>query len=314
MHFSTSNILSSLLLVSSAVATPVAILEDRDIEGRAVPVGQAIFKCTVPGTIALTFDDGPYAYTQKCLNLLKDAGMRATFFVNGQNVDTITNRAPAIQRIMTEGHQLGSHTWSHPYLTQLNEAQVRTQMLQLENTLLQMTGKIPTYMRPPYFDYNQQTLNIMGSLGYKVIHASIDTLDWQWHEPNNFQQAVEKFRTELNAGGSISLTHDIHYGTVNYILPELIKIVKNRGLRAVTVGECLGDPVANWYRGARTSTPPPAQNPPSNGGGNIGPGGACGGNNRYNCASGQCCSQYGYCGTTTEYCGAGCQPLFGRCN
>lgn len=133
--------------------------------------------------------------------------------------------------MLADGHQIGSHTWNHPFLTQLNDADVRKQMTDLENTLISMVGKFPTYMRPPYFDYNANTLNIMRSLGYKVIIADIDTKDFETNGPNNFQQSVTKFRDGLNAGGSISLAHDIHEGTVKYILPELIRIVKNRNLR-----------------------------------------------------------------------------------
>lgn len=313
MHFSTSKIVSGLLFAGSAAASPISVVEDHGIESRAVPVGQIISKCTVPGTIALTFDDGPYAYTQGVLNRLQAANMKATFFVNGQNIDTITNRLPAIQRMIAENHQIGSHTWSHPYLTQISNAEVISQMTQLEDTLFSMVGKVPTYMRPPYFDYNQQVLNTMGSLGYKVIQASIDTLDWQWNEQSNYQNAVNKFRTELDAGGNLALMHDIHWGTNNLILPEIIKIVQNRGLRAVTVGECLGDPAANWYTGKRNSntTPPPSTTPPPT---NVDPNGTCGGTNQYTCASGLCCSQYGWCGTTTDHCGAGCNPVFGKCN
>ncbi|KAJ1333080.1 peptidoglycan-N-acetylglucosamine deacetylase [Microdochium nivale] len=311
MRFTLTSVVSSMLL-GSAVATPVTLF-DRDIEGRAVPVGQAIFKCTVPGTVALTFDDGPFQYSQRAMDLLRDGGnMKATFFVNGVNRDSILNRRPAINRMLADGHQIGSHTWNHPYLTRLNEADVRKQMTDLENTLISMVGKFPTYMRPPYFDYNANTLNIMRSLGYKVIIADIDTKDFETNSPNNFQQAVTRFRDGLNAGGSISLAHDIHEGTVNLILPELIKIINNRRLRAVTVGECLGDPIANWYRGPRTGAPPPTTNPspPTN----VGPGGQCGGASRWNCASGLCCSQYGWCGSDAQYCAAGCQSAFGRCN
>ena len=63
--------------------------------------------------MALTFDDGPNIYTERLLDLLKSKGVAATFFVNGQNWgDEIT--APAkvalMQRMLNEGHQIGSHT------------------------------------------------------------------------------------------------------------------------------------------------------------------------------------------------------------
>ena len=206
-----------------------------------------------------------------------------------------------------------NNSWSHPYLTQISNAEVITQMTRLEDTLFSMVGKVPTYMRPPYFDTNQQVLNTLGGLGYKVVHASIDTLDWQYNEQGNYKTAVENFRSQLNAGGNLALMHDIHWGTNNLILPEVIQIVKNRGLRAVTVGECLGDPVANWYRGKRaggSTTPAPTPAPS----GTVDPNGTCGGDKKFVCASGLCCSQYGWCGTTTDHCGAGCNPVFGKCN
>lgn len=314
MRFSLTTVVSSMLL-GSAVASPVAVtIEDRDIEGRAVPIGQAIFKCTTPGTIALTFDDGPFQYTQRAMDLLRDGGnMKATFFVNGQNRDSVLNRRPAIERMLRENHQIGHHTWSHPFLTQVSNAEVRKQMIDLENTLFDMTGRFPTYMRPPYFDYNQNTLNIMRDLGYKVIIADIDTKDFETNSPSNYQVAVTKFREGVAKGGSISLAHDIHEGTVNLILPEMIKIVRQRGLRAVTVGECLGDAPSNWYRYAKraSTAAPPTTQPPT---GVVGPGGQCGGSNKWMCASGLCCSQYGWCGDTAQYCANGCQRAFGRCN
>ena len=107
----------------------------------AVPVGQVITSCTVPGTIAITFDDGPYIYTQQILDTLKSNGVTATFFVNGQNTSpsewrcSIRSRRSisademcigqnwgdimsadsqaSVKRAVAEGHQIGSHsTWT----------------------------------------------------------------------------------------------------------------------------------------------------------------------------------------------------------
>ncbi|KXJ90538.1 hypothetical protein Micbo1qcDRAFT_226531, partial [Microdochium bolleyi] len=288
-----------------------------------VPVGQAIFKCNVPGVIALSFDDGPFDYTEKAMDLLKAAGMHGTFFVNGQNYGNIYDRGSTLQRMLREGHQIGSHTWSHPFLTSLSAAAVQKQMVDVENALYTLVGKAPTYMRPPYFDYNQTTLDIMGELGYKVIIADIDTRDWATNNATNYHTAVNNFREGVAKGGSISLMHDVHAGSINLILPEVIKIVLDKGLRAVTVGECLGEVPSKWYRASprpqtsftpqptsATSTGPPRTQPT----GVVGPDGACGGTNKYVCGTGFCCSQYGFCGSSDQYCGAGCQPLFGLCN
>jgi len=78
----------------------------------SVPFGAIIDSCTVPGTVALTFDDGPYIYTAQVLDTLKANNVRATFFVNGDNWSNIlsTDDQALIHRTVAEGHQIGSHT------------------------------------------------------------------------------------------------------------------------------------------------------------------------------------------------------------
>lgn len=84
-----------------------------EVDVSAVPVGQIITQCTVAGTFALTFDDGPYIYTDKILDILKANGAKATFFVNGLNWASINDDASKarIRRMIAEGHQIGSHTY-----------------------------------------------------------------------------------------------------------------------------------------------------------------------------------------------------------
>lgn len=79
----------------------------------SVPFGTIISSCTQPGTVALTFDDGPYIYTSAILDVLRSKGVPATFFVNGANWDNIlSDRSQAlVRRMVAEGHQIGSHTY-----------------------------------------------------------------------------------------------------------------------------------------------------------------------------------------------------------
>lgn len=72
-------------LLAGAAASPVSQIQQR----QSVPVGSIITACTVPGTFALTFDDGPYIYTSELLDILANNGVKATFFLNGQNFDSI---------------------------------------------------------------------------------------------------------------------------------------------------------------------------------------------------------------------------------
>ncbi|EGY16563.1 hypothetical protein VD0002_g3110 [Verticillium dahliae] len=308
---------SSAISPASSAISPVPTPTNGP--GSSVPVGAAISSCTVPGTFALTFDDGPFSFTDHVLDLLKAAGVKATFFVNGQNWGDINDYRPTVERILAEGHQLGSHTNRHPDLTTQSDAEIIEDMTTLENTLISLVGRFPTYMRPPYFAYNDDTLSILGALGYHVIDADLDTNDWRYNNLGN-ETAVGIFQQGLAAGGTIALAHDVHQNTAEVLVPEFLRILATTNLTAVPVGQCLGDPEENWYSTTRTATPTATGVPtpviitstvtPT---GVIGPDGACGGDQGFVCLAGTCCSQFNFCGTSRDHCGTGCQNAFGVC-
>ncbi|KAF5025720.1 hypothetical protein F66182_2187 [Fusarium sp. NRRL 66182] len=218
----------------------------------SVPVGVSIRSCTQPDVIALTFDDGPFAHTDSLLDQLTSAGLKATFFVNGNNWANINDYSATVSRMVEEGHQVASHTYNHPDMVTISDATIRTEMTRLEDDLINIIGRYSTYMRPPYFSYNNETLRVLAELGYHVIDADIDTNDWQHNTPETFQTAVNLFQQGIDNGGSIALMHDVHQNTVQNVVPAVIDIVLQSGKRSVTVGECLGDPEANWYRTSRS--------------------------------------------------------------
>ena len=76
--------------------------------------------------IALTFDDGPSTWTPTVLDLLRDHEARATFFVIGARV---RERPEDVRRIAAEGHELGSHTLTHPRLTEIPDDEVRSEIV-----------------------------------------------------------------------------------------------------------------------------------------------------------------------------------------
>jgi len=299
----------SLLLAVSTIATPLQ--NNAAKRQSSIPIGSIISSCTVPGTVALTFDDGPYIYTDELLNILASNGVLATFFVNGQNFGAISDYASTVQRAASAGHQIGSHTWNHADLATLDAAGITSEMTQLEDALVTILGYYPQYMRPPYFSTNALVLQTLGSLGYHVVQADIDTLDYENDSPALIQNAYNNFVAGLNNGGSIELSHDVHQNTVETLVQEMINEVRNRGLNPVTVGECLGDPSSNWYRTSRGGTTPPPNGGGSPGGGTTSPDSTCGGTTGFVCPAGECCSQYGWCGTTPDYCGTSPPPSGG---
>lgn len=251
--------LASLALTAIAApldGQPNVVLErDEECEKKlgaraAPPLFTIIRHCTEPGTVALTFDDGPNTNTGTLLELLENnTDIKVTFFVNGQNFGSINEPAnqDRIRRMIAGGHQIGSHTWSHPFLTSLDRAGIVSQMDQLSDALRGIIGRAPKYMRPPYFDVNDFVVQTMGELGFYVIHADIDTLDYANQSEEAIENSVQRFKDGLDQGGNLALAHDVHFWTVTRLASAMIDEVRARGLRAVTVGECLGDPESGWY-------------------------------------------------------------------
>ncbi|KAJ5513068.1 Glycoside hydrolase/deacetylase beta/alpha-barrel [Penicillium fimorum] len=227
------------------------IAKTTQLNASNLPAGAIITHCTTPGTIALTFDDGPYIYTSQLLDTLAQHGVRATFFLNGHNRGNIDATPEIVQRTLTEGHQLGSHTWNHSSLDTLSYEEIVQQMILLEEAFIRILGFFPTYMRPPFLRHTPIVLGAMADLGYHVIGASVDTKDYENDNPNTNWISFEKFSREVDAGGTIVLAHDSHQHTVEILVDNMLADVERRGLSAVTVGECLGSPPEYWYRDGR---------------------------------------------------------------
>lgn len=220
----------------------------------STPYGQVITSCTVPGTLALSFDDGPWLYTSDLLDLLQREGVRATFFVCGRNMaeDQLTGygHPQLLRRMVRSGHQIGTHTWAHPNLAETSQSEAFRQMYLNEQALVSALGILPTYFRPPYLKWSAETLDVTEELGYHVITLDVDTRDWA----GDYDAAEQNFLATLGWGSDskLVLAHDIHERTVYEFAEWMIDTAKERGYKLVTVGECLGDSKDNWYRSPYT--------------------------------------------------------------
>jgi len=193
-----------------------------------------------PGQIALTLDDGPYIYESGLIDTFNAAGIKATFFVNGSNWSCIYDYASELQKAFTSGHQIGCHTWSHPDITTLTNAQFDLELSKLETAFGKILGQVPTYFRPPYGSYNQNSLNVLQSRGY--LYSVTWDVDSQDADGVTVAVAMNNLQTELPLPGNhIVLDHETQPYTISTLVPYLINYVKTNNLQAVTVAECLGD-------------------------------------------------------------------------
>jgi len=94
----------------------------------------------------------------------------------------------------------------------------------------------------------------MEKMGYHVINFDLDTKDYANNTPEKIGNSMDTFSSALSAGTASSsflvLAHDVHEQTATALVPFMLEKIKQKGYKAVTVGECLGDPAANWYRSA----------------------------------------------------------------
>ncbi|KAI1375547.1 carbohydrate-binding module family 18 [Hypoxylon crocopeplum] len=223
--------------------------------------GAGIYDCENEGDVALTFDDGPAEYTSELLDLLARYSAKATFFITGINngkgeIDDTSLAWPSIiQRMYSDNHQIASHTWSHADLSTLTTARRRDEMIKNEMALRNILDFIPTYMRPPYSSCTEASgcMSDLAALQYHVIYFDLDTADYLNDSPDLIQNSKNNFDaffegTSPDTDDALVISHDIHEQTVHNLTEYMLQGLQTRGYRAVTVGDCLGDPVGNWYR------------------------------------------------------------------
>ncbi|CAF9907307.1 MAG: hypothetical protein GOMPHAMPRED_005074 [Gomphillus americanus] len=225
----------------------------------SVTYSSDIYDCVQANVVALTYDDGPYIYTNQLLDTLDNFGFKATFFITGNNlgkggIDTTAPYPALIKRMVAAGHQVASHTWSHYDLSTLTGTQRVQQMVKNERAIANIIDKYPTYMRPPYSSCTPASgcTTDMQALGYHRTFFDLDTQDYL----NNDATLIRNSKNIVNwalgnaSQGSdyLSIQHDIDFQSVTNLSSYYFELIRAKGWTGVTVGQCLGDPETNWYR------------------------------------------------------------------
>jgi biofilm PGA synthesis N-glycosyltransferase PgaC len=134
-------------------------------------------------TISLTFDDGPDpVWTSKILDVLHEHGVPATFFVTGEQS---VRHPEVVERLVDEGHAVGNHTFSHPWLTPRN---ARQELVTTDHVIRATAGVGTTLFRMPYDgdrtgSVGRDGINAMleaQRLGYLISLGDFDTTDWRY--------------------------------------------------------------------------------------------------------------------------------------
>ncbi|KAI8138264.1 hypothetical protein BJV82DRAFT_631670 [Fennellomyces sp. T-0311] len=243
---------ASFALIAAAVVSLLGSVGSAAPLERRAPA-RVIRQCTKAGTFALTFDDGPHIYSYDLATTLAENNIKATFFINGDNYNKLTDPAPSggtyadvLKHAYDLGHQIASHTYNHINLDTLSASGVRSQMNQNSDAINRAIGRRPAFMRPPEGAYNANTLSILGDLGYTVVMWDIDSNDWRGEGLTEERKEYESVlgSSSPSNSGHISLQHDVYESTVDTLVPWVINYVRQRGYRFTTVADCIG---ANPY-------------------------------------------------------------------
>lgn len=187
--------------------------------------------------VAITFDDGPHpTHTPRLLDMLRDRNIRATFYLIGNR---LVQHPEIARRIADEGHEIGNHSWSHPFMDRLSDAAVTREIDQTTNAIYQVTGRPPVTFRPPYGAFTRrQRIGLHEARSLPTILWSVDPQDWR--RPGA-SVVANRILANTRQGGII-LSHDIHRGTID-AMPATLDGLTARGLRFATVSQIIGWPL-----------------------------------------------------------------------
>lgn len=190
---------------------------------------QPYVPCALIACVALTFDDGPSPETTPgLLDLLKEEGVRATFFVEGRWAQAYPD---LVRREVAEGHSVENHTWDHPDLATLPANQVASQIESTDQAIAAAGVPAPTLIRAPYGSAGDA---VAATVDKPLVFWSVDAFDWRDQQPGVF---VPRLLDGLEPGG-IALMHDIYPSTVEG-QRLLIGTLRERGYTFVTVPQLL---------------------------------------------------------------------------
>lgn len=183
--------------------------------------------------IAITFDDGPNAEcTPKLLDGLQKRGVKATFFLIGQNIEKGSNRE-IVKRMYEEGHLIGNHTYHHVEITRVSNEKAYEELMMCNELIQSITGQEVEYMRPPFGLWQKE---LEQKIHVLPVMWNVDPLDWA---TENVDEIVNKVvtRTEEN---DIILLHDCYDSSVKAAL-RIIDLLQAEGFEFVTVDEIILD-------------------------------------------------------------------------
>ena len=201
--------------------------------------------------IALTFDDGPSKYSGPILDILKEKGVKATFFDVGEECLSFPD---AEKRMLEEGHQVASHSNTHPDMPTLSRDALRAEIIAGLSNMKKASGHVTKVLRAPYGAFGKKQWQETSDLIDMNVLWDIDTLDWKRPGAKAIHDAV---MTGAH-NGAIVLMHDGGGDRSQDVeaLPGIIDDLKKQGYEFVTIEQLIKMAGDAGDTGTRATEPP----------------------------------------------------------
>ncbi|MFD6322759.1 polysaccharide deacetylase family protein [Streptomyces sp. NPDC058442] len=188
------------------------------------------------GYVGLTFDDGPSSgNTQALLNALKQNGLRATMFNQGQ----YAAQYPSLVRAQVDaGMWVGNHSYTHPHMTQQSQSQMDSEISRTQQAIASAGGGTPKLFRPPYGETNSTLRSVEAKYGLTEVIWDVDSQDWNGASTDAIVQAVSRL-----GNGQVILMHDWPANTLAAV-PRIAQTLADKGLCSGMISPQTGRAVA----------------------------------------------------------------------
>jgi len=182
--------------------------------------------------IALTIDDGPDPiFTPKILDICNHYKLKATFFVVGGCAEQYPE---LLLRMDQEGHEIGNHSYSHPYFNRLTWRAATEEIEMTRSVLDSLLGKKCELFRPPSGKLSLRSMIPAWKTGQHVTMWSVDLKDYS---ANRGEIEAKLAQSNLSAGDVV-----LYHGTSDaalHALPSVIEAALDRGLKPVTISDLI---------------------------------------------------------------------------
>ena len=182
--------------------------------------------------VAVTFDCAwGNSNTDLLLGLLKDADVKATFYVTGEFCDKYPED---VKKMYDAGHEIGNHSNTHPHVEGININTLIEDTRECSRKIKMITGEEPKTYRAPYGEYDNNVVSTIEGMGLKIIQWSVDSIDWQEPDPDTITKRI----MDGTVSGSILLFHNDLENTAQ-ALSEILMGLRQKGFSFAKVSDLI---------------------------------------------------------------------------